>query len=96
MSRPRHRATRDLDDITKQAQELLAATADVTEEKVAEARKRLNEALEQGKEVYNDMREGAMASAKAAHEFIHENPYAALGIGVGVGVLLGFLLRGRD
>ena len=96
MSRPRHQATRDMDDITKQAQELLAATADVTEEKVAEARKRLNEALEQSKEVYNDVREGAMEGVKAAHEFIQENPYAALGIGVGVGVLIGFLLRGRD
>jgi len=85
-----------VDDIAKQAQELLAATVDVTEEKVAEARKRLNEALEQGKEVYEDVREGAMEGVKVAHEFISDNPYAALGIGVGLGVLIGFLLRGRD
>lgn len=96
MSKPRHKAARDVHDITRQAQELLAVTADVTEEKIAEARKRLNEALEQGREVYDDVREGAMEGVKAADEFIRENPYAALGIGVGVGVLIGFLLRGRD
>jgi ElaB/YqjD/DUF883 family membrane-anchored ribosome-binding protein len=83
-------------DITKQAQELLAATANVTEEKVAQARKRLNEALEQGKEIYNDVREGAIDGAKAADEFVHKNPYAAVGIGVGVGVLIGLLMRRRD
>jgi ElaB/YqjD/DUF883 family membrane-anchored ribosome-binding protein len=96
MSRPRHRAERQAGEIVEQAKELLAATAEMTEEKVAQARKRLNKALEQGREVCNGMREGAMDGAKAADEFIRENPYATLGIGVGVGVLIGFLLRGRD
>lgn len=95
MSKPRHRAARAVGDITEQARELLAVTADVAEDKVAEARKRLSEALEHGREVYGDMREGAMDRAKAADEFIRENPYAAVGIGVGVGVLIGLLLRGR-
>jgi ElaB/YqjD/DUF883 family membrane-anchored ribosome-binding protein len=96
MSKPRHRAARDTQGIAEQARELVSATADITQEKVAEARKRLNEALEQGREVYSDVRERAMDGAKAADEFIRENPYAAVGIGVGVGVLIGFLLRGRD
>ena len=74
---------------------MLAATADVAGEKVAEARKRLNKALDQGREVYDDMRERAVDGAKAADEFIRENPYAAIGIGVGVGVLIGLLLHGR-
>ena len=96
MSKPRHRTVRDAQGIAEQARDLLAATADITQEKVAEARKRLNEALEQGRDVYSDVRERAVDGAKAADEFIRENPYAALGIGVGVGVLIGFLLRGRD
>jgi ElaB/YqjD/DUF883 family membrane-anchored ribosome-binding protein len=82
-------------EIAEQARELLAATADVTGEKVAQARKRLNNALDQGREFYDDMRERAAEGAKAADEFVRENPYAAVGIGVGVGVLIGLLLRGR-
>lgn len=95
MSRPRYRAARAVQEIAEQARELLAATADVTGEKVAQVRKRLNNALDQGREVYDDMRERAVDGAKAADELIRENPYAAIGIGVGVGVLIGLLLRGR-
>ena len=96
MSKHRRTIIKDGGDIAEQARELLAVTADVAEEKVTEARKRLNDALEHGREIYSDVRDGAVDRAKAADEFVRENPYAVLGIGVGVGLILGYMLRGRD
>jgi ElaB/YqjD/DUF883 family membrane-anchored ribosome-binding protein len=97
MSKHKQAVTSDFNTIANSAQDLVALTAEVTGEKVAQARKRLSDALEQGKEVYSDVREGALNRARAVDEFICDNPYATLGIGIGVGVLIGFLLRGgRD
>jgi ElaB/YqjD/DUF883 family membrane-anchored ribosome-binding protein len=88
-------ASSDLGTIAQHAQDLMALTADVTGEKVAQARKSLTEALEHGKDVYSDVRDEAFTRARAVDEFICDQPYVAVGIGVGVGVFIGFLLRGR-
>ena len=95
MSKHKRNAAGDLEKIAGYAHDLMAATADLTGEKVDEARKRLNEALEQGKEKYKEVREQALSSVRVADDFICENPYAAVGIGVVVGMVIGFLLRGR-
>jgi ElaB/YqjD/DUF883 family membrane-anchored ribosome-binding protein len=90
-------ATEPAENLLEDAQELLAATAHVAEEKVIAARKRLTEALEKGKETWEAVQEKAVASAKATDHAIRENPYRSLGIAVGVGALLGYLLgRRRD
>ncbi len=65
------------------ARALMAATADVAGEKVSEARKRLADALERGKEVYG---------AQAADQAVREHPYQAIGIALGVGALIGYCL----
>jgi ElaB/YqjD/DUF883 family membrane-anchored ribosome-binding protein len=85
----------DMGQLAEDAQALMAATADATGEKVAEARKRLAAALERGKAIYGCAREKVVESAKAADEAVHEHPYQAIAIGVGVGVILGFLLARR-
>jgi ElaB/YqjD/DUF883 family membrane-anchored ribosome-binding protein len=74
------------------ARALMAATTDVTGEKVREARKRLAAALENGREIYGRAREKAVKGAKVADVAVHEHPYHAIGIAVGVGVFLGYLM----
>jgi ElaB/YqjD/DUF883 family membrane-anchored ribosome-binding protein len=71
---------------------LLAATADVAGEKVAEARKRLATALESGKEMIGRVREKAVERAKAADQVVRENPYQTMAVAFGVGAVIGFLL----
>lgn len=78
------------------AQELLAATAHVAEEKVMEARRRLAAAVEKSKEAWEALQEKAIAGAKATDQVIRENPYKALGAALGVGLIIGYLLRRRD
>ena len=82
--------------LMEDAQALLAATAHVAEEKVVKARKRLTAAIEKGKETWNNVREKAIAGAKATDQVIRDNPYKALGVALGVGAIIGYLLRRRD
>jgi len=85
----------DLGQLAGDAHALMAATADVAGEKVAEARKRLTAALERVKEVASIARNKAVAGAKATDAAVHEHPYQAIAIGVGVGAVLGFLAARR-
>ncbi len=96
MSKHKKASAKNVGAIIEHAQDLLTVTAGVAGDNVAEARKRLSEALEQGREVYEEVREQAVSRAKAAHKFIRNNPYAALGIGLGIGVIIGFFMRGSD
>jgi ElaB/YqjD/DUF883 family membrane-anchored ribosome-binding protein len=75
---------------------LLEATADIAEERVAEARNRLGKALAQGGELYRDVVQGAVRGARASDKFIRDNRYSVVGIGIVVGILIGLLMRSRD
>lgn len=86
---------KDTESLVEDAQALLAATADVAGEKVADARKRLTAAIEQGQAAWEGVQEKAAAGAKATDELIRENPYRSLAIAAGVGAVLGFLLSRR-
>jgi ElaB/YqjD/DUF883 family membrane-anchored ribosome-binding protein len=88
--------TEAADTLMEDAQELLAATAHVAEEKVIEARKRLTSAIEKGKEAWNAVQEKAVAGAKATDQVIREHPYQSLGVALGVGALIGYLLSRRN
>ncbi len=84
------------ENLVGDAQELLAATAHVAEEKVVEARRRLASAIEKGKEVWNTVQEKAVAGAKATDQVIRDHPYQSLGVALGVGALIGYLLSRRN
>jgi ElaB/YqjD/DUF883 family membrane-anchored ribosome-binding protein len=91
-----HKTEEAGEHLMEDAQALLAATAHVAEEKVIEARKRLTDAIEKGKETWNTVQEKAIAGAKATDQVIRDNPYKSLGVALGVGVIIGYLLRRRD
>ena len=87
--------TADAGQLMEDAQELLTATAHIAEEKVMAARKRLSAALQSGREVLDDLKEKAIAGAKATDEAIRENPYKSVALAVGVGAIIGYLLARR-
>ena len=95
MHKQRHATTNDLGTLAEDARALVSATADVAGDKVAEARKRLADALENGKEIYGRVRDKAVDGVKAADQAVHENPYQAIGIAIGVGALIGYLISRR-
>jgi len=95
MNKQTQATTNDMTTLADDARALMAATADVAGEKVAEARKRLAAALDSAKEIAGRVRDKAVESAKAADEAVHEHPYQAIGIAFGVGALIGYLATRR-
>ena len=85
----------DLGSLAEDARALMAATADVAGEKVAEARKRLAVALENAKDIAGRVRDKTLEGAKAADQVVRDNPYQAIGIAFGVGALIGYLAMRR-
>lgn len=86
----------DARTVAEDARALMEATAEFTDEKVAKARKRLADALEQGRGIYAGLQEKAVDGAKAVDECVREHPYQSIAIAFGVGALLGVLLSRRN
>jgi ElaB/YqjD/DUF883 family membrane-anchored ribosome-binding protein len=94
----RHKAdmSAELENLADDAQALLSATANVAEEKVVEARRRLTGALEKGQEALKMVQDKAVESVKATDSAIRTHPYQAIGVALGVGALVGFLIARRN
>jgi ElaB/YqjD/DUF883 family membrane-anchored ribosome-binding protein len=52
--------------------------------------------VEQGRELAGNVRNKAIAGAKATHKAVHEHPYKAIAISLGIGAIIGFLLARRS
>ena len=85
---------KDLDQLAKDAGILIAATAGLAEEQVGEARKRLADMLERGRELYGSVRQRVSCGTRSADHRMHEHLYQTVAVGIGAGVLIGFLLSG--
>jgi ElaB/YqjD/DUF883 family membrane-anchored ribosome-binding protein len=90
----------DMRAVVADAEELLRATADQAGEKVASLRERAKANLSVAKarlvDAEHAVAERTRVAAKATDEYVHENPWYAVGIAAGVGLLMGMLIgRGR-
>jgi ElaB/YqjD/DUF883 family membrane-anchored ribosome-binding protein len=86
----------DLQLVVSDAEELLKATAGQAGDKVAAVRARAEESIHNAK-----MRLAANSEmisvrsrevARHADQYIHENPWNAIGVAAGIGLVLGFLI----
>ncbi len=89
----------DIKLVIADAEEMLLATADQTGDRIAELRARIKDRLlaaqirlEAAEAV---LLEKTRAAARATDDFVHENPWQAVGIGAGIGFLLGLVLGRR-
>ena len=89
----------DLKAVVNSAEDLLAATAAQSGEKIAEVRARAQETLRNARQKLTELQEDVVARAKEAAEvtdkYVHENPWTAIGVGAGIGFLLGLLIARR-
>jgi ElaB/YqjD/DUF883 family membrane-anchored ribosome-binding protein len=95
MSKRHNAKSEDLNTLTDDAGDMVASTMDTASDRFAGARDQLGNALEQGKEVCNNLRDATARQAKAAGEFVRNNPYTSIGIAAGVAVMIGLLIRRR-
>ena len=88
--------TNDFHSLAEDARALMAATADVAGDKVAEARQRLTAALDSGGKLLGRAKDKAIEGAKYTDKVVRENPYQAIAIAAGVGALIGYLVARRS
>lgn len=86
--------------VVTDAEELLRATAGLAGEKVSAARERIQENLSAAKVRLSAAEEAVIAktkqAARATDEYVHENPWKAVGIGAAVGLIVGILISRRQ
>ncbi len=90
----------DLQLVVADAEELLRATAGQAGDKVSAARERIEESLSAAKQrlavTQEAMLEKTREAARVTDEYVHDNPWRAVGIAAGVGLVVGMLIsRGR-
>ena len=81
------------------AEDMLAQAANSTGEKAAELRDRALAQLKALRLRLQDAQAAALrqskAAARATDDYVHENPWRAIGVAAGVGMLLGLLISRR-
>lgn len=95
----REKLVADLKQVIADAEELLQATAHQSEGKVAELRVRMNENLRVARNKLADAEAAIKAKtrevARATDDYVHENPWKAIGVGAGIGLVVGLLIGRR-
>jgi len=90
---------RDTANVVKEAQHLLKALGSQGDAAVAAATTRAQETMDSARRNLAEAQQFAVDSAKRAmttgNDYVHANPWQAIGIGAGLGVLAGFLLARR-
>lgn len=85
--------------VVSDAEELLRATANQAGEGAASARARIQESLQVAKERLSEAEDSAIErtrqAAKDADQYVHENPWQAIGVAACVGAVVGMLIARR-
>jgi ElaB/YqjD/DUF883 family membrane-anchored ribosome-binding protein len=89
----------DLRTVVRDAEALLQATAAQGGEKMESLRARATESLHKAKQRLAAAEQQAMREvrevATATDDYVHKNPWQAVGAAVGIGLLLGLLIGRR-
>lgn len=89
----------DLKVVIADTEELLRATSGVAGEKVSELRERLLVRLRDAKERVIDLEHAVIdktkAAARATDDFVHDEPWKAVGVAAALGLALGVLIGRR-
>ncbi|MEO8205672.1 MAG: DUF883 family protein [Chthoniobacterales bacterium] len=96
MSKRKKTVSKYVETLTDDARELLAATSDSAGAHVKEARQRLTDALENGREIYDQVRDKASQGVKYADDSLHENPYAPIAVAFVLGAIVALLFTRRS
>lgn len=95
----KERLVSDLRVVISDTEELLRATAGAAGEKAGELRERIAIRLRDAKERLSDLEaafvDKTKAAARATDDFVHEEPWKAVGVAAALGLALGVLIGRR-
>ncbi len=81
-----------IDRLAQDAGALAAATKNVAEDRVQEARERVDIVLEHVRNFYDQVCDKALDTTTAVNEIVHKKSYHVVAIGIGFGAILGYFL----
>jgi ElaB/YqjD/DUF883 family membrane-anchored ribosome-binding protein len=97
--RSRDALVKDFADVLTEADALLKQASKETGEKASDLRAQVETKLRTARiklqEVQDDAVDRAKAAARATDEYVHDNPWQAIGIAAAVGFLAGLLMNRR-
>ena len=89
----------DLKIVIADAEDLLRATASQAGEKVSAAREKIQDSLRRAKlklaDVEDVIVDKGKQAARATDEYVHDQPWRAVGIAAGIGFVIGLLIGRR-
>jgi ElaB/YqjD/DUF883 family membrane-anchored ribosome-binding protein len=90
---------RDFQNVARDAEELLRTIGKEGDAKLVEMKSQVRTSLEETLKRLEELQERVATSAKTAarttDEYVHDNPWGAIGIGAAVGLLTGYLIARR-
>ena len=94
---PLRNLRKDLYAVARDAEALLKATADVTNDRVQEVRTRTEKTVRAAMDTLSneELSNRVRRVAESTDEYVRDRPWAMIGAAAGIGVLIGLLLR-RD
>ncbi len=91
--------THDFQAVVDGAEELLRVTSTNTEAGYSAARKKLEHSLRVARDeldqIQNAARVKAKQAARATDDYVHDNPWQAIGVGAAIGLAIGVLIGRR-
>jgi ElaB/YqjD/DUF883 family membrane-anchored ribosome-binding protein len=87
--RKNHKNTSHLNGVIDGAEALVAATADLGEDKLVGLRKQLQADLEIARDHLERIESELKTRATGIDDYVHENPWQAIGIAAAAGVIVG-------
>lgn len=98
-SAQRDKLMADLRLVIADTEELMRVTAGQAGEQAKELHGRMQARLDQAKTSLSNLQDAALTKVKeagvAADEFVHENPWKAIGVAAGIGLIAGLLIARR-
>ena len=89
----------DVKIVISDAEELLRATATQAGEKVSAAREKVQDSLHRAKvklaEAEDVLIDKGKQAARVTDEYVHDNPWKAVGVAAGIGLVIGLLIGRR-
>ncbi|MGH8189261.1 MAG: DUF883 family protein [Steroidobacteraceae bacterium] len=95
MQSPLRHLRKDLYAVARDAEALLKATAEVTNDRVQEVRSRTEKTVRQALDhLYDERLRGQIRkAAQTTDQYVRDNSWTMVGAAAGVGLLIGLLLR---
>ena len=90
---------RDVQNVVSEAQELLKTVKDEGATQMDNMRNKMQAQYDVARQKFGEIQtqvtDGARMAATTTDEYVHTNPWQAIGLAAGVGVLIGFLIARR-